>query len=340
MSTYSTPFKSGTFNGQPNGTEFTVAGFTPEATDVGRLIVVTNGLAKLQHREITSVNGQDITVAHTWNSNPFLDPTSDLRMSDVLPNDGATVVISYDMDDLIATDTDIAQDDNNHLVITGNWIVSGGAYIHIKNYHVELTSRNISISDSSGIIFGYYTHVPDQDAFVKDACHLVELTPSPAESWRPNGGDFGSLEIMGGSIYVPTGNPFWRCYEGNSVPNNVQVRIFGVNAYGSLGGRIDGNRSMLVLTNEGSNSVTGVFNPRDAVARVEFSVFNCDQGAYIFTTEGASGRAVFTRLVNVSTRLLRIVGNNRTGIYEVAAKKSEVDLVPAFLTRVPPYQIT
>ena len=74
MAIYNTAYKSGTI-GSFSGTTVTVSGFTPAASDVGRLLVINSGNAKLQHRDILSVSGQDITIAHAWNTNPFIDTT-------------------------------------------------------------------------------------------------------------------------------------------------------------------------------------------------------------------------------------------------------------------------
>ncbi len=336
MATYNTPYKSGTFDGTPaaSAATVTVAGFTPAAGDVGRLLYITSGSGKTQWREITAVSGQDVTLAHSFDSNAFLDPTSDGRATDVQPTSGDSCVVSYDMDDLISTDADIAQDDNNHLKITGTWALSGGAVIHCKSYHIELTSANVTIADQSAIIMGSYTYVDGQDAYTKDWCGLVDLqNSSSGDPWRPSSADFGSLEMYGGTILIPSGSPFWRLYENTSAPADVCVRLIGVVAKGSVGGRVDGNRSMIIIENEGGATTTGVFNPRAAVARVEISALSCDQAGYVFLTEGATGRLVFPRLVDIATRIIRCAGTSSGGteVYEVIAKKSEVDNVAVFV---------
>jgi len=65
MAIYNTAYKSGTISSF-SSTTVTVSGFTPAASDVGRLLVINSGSAKMQHREITAVSGQDITIAHAW----------------------------------------------------------------------------------------------------------------------------------------------------------------------------------------------------------------------------------------------------------------------------------
>lgn len=85
MAVYNTAYKSGTI-GSFSGTTVTVSGFTPAAGDIGRILIINSGSGKLQHREITGVSGQDITIAHAWNTNPFIDPSSDSRATDVDPS--------------------------------------------------------------------------------------------------------------------------------------------------------------------------------------------------------------------------------------------------------------
>lgn len=333
MATYNSPFKSGTFDGAPvsGATTFAVTGFTPGAGDVGRIIIINSGSAKLQHREITAVAGQNITVAHAWDTNPFVDTSLDGRATDVLPSSGDTVVISYDVDDLISGDAQMSLSVRN-LSITGNVIAQNGAYLHFKNYDLEFSANNLLAGNNGGFIFGYYGYVENQDGFMKDSCNFRD-TATNQNGCRVSTSSFGLWDMYGGNARFASntaGQVFWRLYKEDAA--NTQVRIFDVFFYGNMGARVDGNRSMLVYTNVDSVSTTGLANPRSSVARVEFTALNCDQGGYVFTSEGPTGRAVFNRLVNVRVRLLRIVGANPApnSIYEVIAKKSEVDSVPAF----------
>ena len=148
MSTYNTPYKSGTFDGAPlpGATTFTVAGFVPAAGDVGRFIVVTNGSAILQLREITAVAGQDITVAHAWDAAAFKNVT------EVLPASGDTCAISYDVDDLIAGDADLTET-GAELHINAIELL-GGAYISIRDKAVRFRSGNVQIGTGGGLILG------------------------------------------------------------------------------------------------------------------------------------------------------------------------------------------
>lgn len=337
MTTYNTAYKSGTLDGAPalGATTFAVSGFTPAAGDVGRLIVITSGTARLQHREITAVSGQNITVAHAWDTNPFIDPTADQRASDVIPASGDTFAISYDADDLITTDADMTLTQNRNLTISGIVRVENDAYIHFKNFNVEFDSGNIRIAERGGLIFGYYGYVSGEDGFTKDSCNILDIrTDSSGSTVMRNASDsFGMFDMYGGSL-SRVGNPFWRLFSDSSDAVNNQVRIINVSEFGSGGGRIDGNRSILILSRTDANSNVSIYNPRSAVARIAFSAFNCNQAGYVLLSLGAVGRAVFPRLVNISTKLLRVTGTSGGGAeaYEIVAKKSEVDLIPAFAT--------
>jgi hypothetical protein len=331
MATYNTAYKSGTI-ASFDGTTVTVAGFTPDVNDIGRLVIITNGNAKLQHREIIGISGQDITIAHDWDSQPFIDTSSDKRASDVLPASGDSIAISYDAADLIGSDADMTLT-NDNLVITGAIAVSGNAYIHFKNYNVRFAAEDIQISPSAGMIFGYYGYVAGEDGYVKDSCNVFD-TATNQSGIRDASQEFGMLDMYGGNIRFTSnssGEVFWRLYSQTSAPTVNQARMIDVTAYGPFGCRVDGNRSMMIMTAVGSPSTTGVANPRTAVARTEFTALGSLQGGYVFTDEGAEGRIVFSRLVEV-TRGLRILGQNpdNVSVFEVQAKKSEIDSLGAF----------
>lgn len=335
MSDYSAPYKQGNFSSSPTSgsTFFSVAGFTPDAGDVGRLIVITTGNGRLQHREILSVSGQDITISHPWDSNPFVDPTDDNRMTDVLPTSGDTVVITYDVSDLIATDPDMALTNQNNLKITGILSVSGNAYLHFKNYNVEFDSRNINISQGGGLIFGYYNYVPNEDGYVKDICNVTDIAVGSGGGQLVGAG-FGMYDQYGGTLYVPNSN-FWRGFSGAVAPREFQVRLFDVFSIGSFGSRIDGERTILKYSGVNSVSTTGICNPLSSVARIELSVTNSDQCLYIFTVTGPRGTAIFTRIADINIRIVRLIGANPPSpeVYNIIAKKAEIDAIE--LTGVP-----
>lgn len=339
MTTYSTPFKSGTFDGAPTSgaTTFAVAGFTPAAGDVGRLVVITSGNARLQHREIVAVSGQNLTVAHAWDSNPFIDPTADGRASDVLPGDGDSFALTYDARELAATDSDITLVNENQMRLTGTLRVSGSAYIHFKGLHVEFDSATVEVSGTNnggGLIFGYYKYVAGQDGYFTGVCNLFDRTNEGTGGDQMASGNgtataFGLLDIYGGTLRVKS-SCFWRCYRDSANASQMQVRWIGLNIDGPFGSRLDGPRSMIVVSNVNSNSVFGIANPRSAVARVELTSLNSLQAGYVFLTQGPAGRAVFNRLADINTRLLRVSGTGGGGeVYEVIGKKAEIDPIPA-----------
>jgi hypothetical protein len=335
MAIYSTAFKSGTITGV-SGTTITVSGFTPASSDVGRLIIITSGTARLQHREITAVSGSTLTIAHTWNTNPFIDPTSDQRASDITPANGSSCVISYDVSDLISTDAELSLSGSNQLRLSGNLEVYNGAYIHFKGYNFDFASDSIQIGEGGGLIFGYYNYVAGEDGYLKDSCTLFDRSSTGAGGNQMARGatlgiDFGMLDIYGGNLRLDPGGGFWRCYQSSLDSRDCQCRWINLKIDGSFGSRVDGDRSLILVENVNSTSTTGIANPRQAVARVEFTAFNCDQAGYVFLSQGPSGRAVFPRLADINTRILRVADTGGFGeVYEVVAKKSEVDQVPLF----------
>ena len=340
MSTYSTAYKSGTFDGAPTSgsTTFNVSGITLASSDVGRILWIRTGNAKLQHRKITAVSGSQITVAHPWDTNPFIDPTSDNRASDVLPSSGDAFVLSYSARELAATDSDMTLTNENNLKLTGTLRVNPSALIFFEGLNVEFDARNIEIAGVSsgvggGLIFGYYEYVAGEDGYFTDVCNLVDLASGVSDDQMAtsNGQNdsFGMLDIYGGTLRT-VDSCFWRAYRSVGQEEFIQSRWIGLQIDGSFGSRADGNRSIVAVTNVNSNSTVGIMNPRTPVARVEFTSLNSDQAGYVFLSQGPAGRAVFNRLVDIGVRLFRVASSGGSGeVYEFTAKKSEVDPIPA-----------
>jgi len=325
MSTYNTAYKSGTFNGIPSGTTFTVAGSTPAAGDVGRWIIVTSGSGNLQLRKVLGFSGQDYTVSHAWDVNAFLEIT------EVTPSSGDNWVLSYDMTDLIAGDADLTLTGNHNLAIA-TMILDTGAYVHAEDYNIEFDSRNIEIRNTSGLILGDYGYVSGEDAYVKSICNLTDtasgaLGEQMAGSRSANNPNFGSFHMYGGTIYVPSSN-FWRIYDNTPTEDETQTRIIGTQIQGSFGGRVDGNKSIIDVTSIGSTNVNGLFNFITS-GRVSVSALDSDQALYIHRSLGPSGQATLKRLSDINNYVVR-VANTGAGLYTVIAKKSEVDAAPAF----------
>jgi hypothetical protein len=331
MTTYSTPFKAGTIAAF-SGTSLTVAGFTPDAGDVGRLVIIRTGNARLQHREITAVSGQVLTVAHAWDTNPFVDTSLDQRGSDVLPSMGDSVCLSYNVTDLIAGDPDMTLANNRDLLLTGILTTTGGAYLHFRNLNVTLRYDNIRVGTDSGIIFGYYSYFAGQDGYPKQVCNIVETAglQTATNGRRSAGTDFGLIDQYGGSFTcASTGFFFIRAQRGISLDDS-QFRMMFVDTYGNFGGRVEGNRSMVVATGQGSANNVGWANFLSSVARVELEVVDSFQGNFVNTNLGPNGRSVFTRLSNITGRLFRVltVVTGDAGVIEFTGKKSEIDALP------------
>ena len=330
MAVYNTAYKSGTI-GSFSGTTVTVVGFTPAAGDVGRILILNSGSGKLQHREITGVSGQDVTIAHAWNTNPFIDPSSNSRATDVNPSNGDTIVVSYDLADLIATDANLFLTDENHVLVGGTLEASGGAYIFAKNFHIEWDSNKIDIGRDGGMIFGYYGYVAGGDGYTKNACNIVDNLDSwGGNSIRKGTADFGLFDIYGGSYSSSQATGcFLRGYENAFEPTLGQVRMIDVVQNGNVGGRYDGNRSMLIITGVNGRTTVGIANPTSEVARVELSATDCDQAGYGNMSFAPAGAFVFPQLRDVALKVIRFSGASATvGIYTTIAKKEEIDLIP------------
>jgi hypothetical protein len=330
----SSAYASGTVS-SVSGTTFTATGSVFVAGDVGRLIVITSGAGKLQHRKITGyTSGTVVTVDHAWDATPWLD-----TVSDVAPSNGDSFVVSYVQSD--ATFTGEAG-----VTVSGEQIdisaldISNGAYFHIINAQVDLDSDGIEINNGAGLVFGWYKYIANEDAQVRDSCHIVDRTSATTGGTQmaPSDGSFGMLDVYGGAIVRDNGSiNFWRCYH-NADSSACQVRWINVRCFGNagLGSRTDGDRSILMLEQVGARTTLGVSNPRGAVSRVEISAIDCDQAGYVWldvTNGGPSGRLVFTRLNNILDKVIRCStgGHSGTNVMEVIGKKSEIDAAPTFI---------
>ena len=328
MGTYTDAYKSGNITGV-TGTVCTVSGFTPAASDVGRLLIVTSGAARLQHREITAVSGQTVTIAHDWTDSNLLG------IVDVDPVAGGatpTCAISYDASDLIALDADFVLTNNTTLAVAA-LNCSGGAYVHFKNYNVVFHPGDFEIGNTGGVIFGYYQHVAGEDCYTVDPCTIVLTSGGSGgdQMAQQVGGiiSFGLCDIYGGTVTVPRAC-FLRCYRSDF--GLSQVRWIDCHFAGNFGSRTGGSRSCIIASSSGSQSNLGLTNPQEAVARIEISVTDSLQCLYAWLQEGAAGHVRFTRIRDVSGRILRVLTTGyaaaSNAVLNIEARKSEIDAAP------------
>jgi len=329
-----TPYKSGSIS-SVNGTTLVASSISFESTDVGRLIILTNGDGKLQHRKIvTYTSATEVEVDHAWNTTPWLD-----TVQDVEPSTGDSFVVSYLQSDTAFTN-EVDVTDSGEQVRIDAIQLSGGAYVHFTNKQVDLNSSYIRIGLGAGMIFGWYKYIAEEDAQVTDSCHIIDdslgVVSNYPPSWGTGGTEFGMLDIYGGTILVDEGPVFWRLY-CNDGANKVQSRIINAQSFGEygIGCRVDGNRSIFIATIVGTNNVNSACNARTAVSRISITAIDSLQAGYVWlhsTQGGASGRLIFPRL-NSLDRVIRSnnSGNSGNKVMEVIAKKSEVDQIPVFI---------
>ena len=331
----STPYKSGSIS-SVSGTTLVGTGVTFDSSDVGRLIILTDGDGKLQHRKIvTFTSATEVEVDHAWDTTPWLD-----TVQDVEPSAGDAFVVSYLQSDSAFTgETNIT--DSGEQVRIYSVELTSGAYVHFTNKQVDLRSTKVEIGLGAGMIFGWYKYIEGEDAQVTDSCHIIDDSTSNAgnqmgRGTSAGGADFGMLDIYGGTILVDKGEVFWRLYcDGKA--DQMQVRVINVQCFGSygLGSRVDGNRSIFIATIVGADNNTGACNARTAVSRVSITAIDSNQAGYVWLSSsqgGPSGRLIFPRL-NELGRVIRSAnsGHSGTNVMEVIAKKSEVDEIPIFI---------
>ena len=329
------PFKSGTVS-SASGTTFDGSGISFASSDVGRIIILTNGSGKLQSRKIIGRSSTTrVTIDHPWNTTPWL-----ATVQDVTPANGDSFVVSYLETDSTFTGESGVSKSGEQVNIT-TLPLSGNAYVHLRNVQVDMDSAGVQIAETAGLIFGWYKYIASQDAQVTDSCHIIDRTSQSTGGVQmaQADGDFGMLDIYGGTILRDNGViNFWRCYTSSSDKSRCQNRWINVQALGNagLGSRIDGNRSILIIEQVGARTTLGVCNPRAAVSRVSITAVDCNQAGYVWldaVSGGASGRLVFPRLNSINLKVIRVATSGAVGtnVMEVVAKKSEIDAAPVFI---------
>jgi len=330
----STPYKSGSIS-SVSGTTLVGTGITFDSADIGRLIILTDGNGELQHRKIvTFTSATSVEIDHAWNTTPWLD-----TVQDVEPISTDSFVVSYLQSDTAFTDETNVTDNGEQVRIFGVEL-TGGAYVHFTNKQVDLRSSRVEIGLGAGMIFGWYKYIAGEDAQVTDSCHIIDDSTNNVGNQMArgtsSGGDFGMLDIYGGTLLVDKGEVFWRLYcDGKA--DQMQVRVINVQCFGSygLGSRVDGNRSIFIATIVGADNNTGACNARTAVSRVSITAIDSNQAGYVWLSTsqgGPSGRLIFPRL-NELGRVIRSAnsGHSGTNVMQVIAKKSEVDQIPIFI---------
>ncbi|MCP4103880.1 MAG: hypothetical protein GY750_21045 [Lentisphaerae bacterium] len=324
MSTYNTPYASGTIDSVSSST-ITVSGVSPVMGWVGRIFILTSGSGKLQHREVLSVSGQDVTLAHSFDTAGFLGIT------DINPSNGDTFAISYDMADLISSDSDLIKTGKNNIEISAIEIY-GNAYIHANKYDLEFNASDIEIGNGGGLILGYYNPVSGEDGYVKNTCNITDESIGTGGNQMgrgtSSGDDFGLFEMYGGSLYAISTN-FWRLYDSASSDLDQNTRIINVGITGKLGSRIGGEKSIIIASSVGNINAFGLSNFLN-LSRIELSIYDSYQCVFINRGLGPTGRAILNRISDISDHVARITSSG-SGVYEIIAKKSEIDATPAFI---------
>ena len=331
------PYKSSTV-GSVTGANFVSADGVFAADDVGRLIILTDGAGRLQHRKIAQfVNSTTVLVDHAWADTPWLD-----TVQDVEPAPGDAWVMSY-----VETDADFVDETgvnaSGEQIDIATLVLDAGEYVHVRSSQLDIASAGIEVSTGAGMIFGWYHYTAGRDSQVTESCHIIDRSAGTSgNQWGRGtaaGSSFGMLDIYGGVIQIEGGAPpFWRCYNDNPDKTLCQCRWVDVLCVGNpgLGSRIDGNRSIIITEQVGADTTFGVCNPRESVSRVSISAVGCSQAAYVFLdvdAGGPSGRIVFPRLVDISSRIIRCSTGGHTGanVMEVVGDKSEIDAAQVFV---------
>jgi hypothetical protein len=262
MAAITTPYASGTIT-SVTGTTVVISGGAV-AGWVGRCIRLTTGTGAGQTRRITAfVSATQITIdyafANTYTSGVLAG------LVDVDPAGGDGFVISYAPADIADATTIIVDPGTNVMRFVGASSFAGGAFLYLPNWRIELTSTTITTT-SALVADRCAWRCGDVDAAGNffNGSYLLDLATS-ASGFNPTGGVGMDFEYYGGLIRCTGAAPFWRFH----THNEQRVRICGVRVNGTIGGRMQGARSVHGDWEVyGNTSASGPFNAKAQFGRI------------------------------------------------------------------------
>lgn len=264
MAAITTPYASGTIT-SVSGTTVTVSGGAVAAW-VGRCIRITTGSAAGQTRRIlTAPTATTITVDFAF-SNTFTTGVL-AGLADVSPAASDGFVISWAPADIADATTIIVDPGTNVMRFVGASSFSNAAFLYVANWRVELASTSITCNQATqanrvAFRFGDV----DASGNFYNGCYLHDTATAPSGFGTGAASTFDpDFEFYGGIIRCVGAAPFWRLHTDDS----LRARICGVRVNGTIGGRIQGSRSVNGDWEVyGNSNASGPFNAKAAFGRI------------------------------------------------------------------------
>jgi len=244
---------------------------------VGRCIRLTTGAGVGQTRRITAyVSATQVTIEFPF-ANTYTRATM-AALPDVDPAPGDGFSISSGAAD-IADGTSIILDPlTNSIRFVGATTFNTGAFVYLRNARIDLVSTNLTTtaataSDRCALRLGDV----DQYGNVYNGCMLLD-TATAASGFNPTANVSMDFEFYGSIAWLTGAAPFWRFH----TDNNIRFRMIGARCDGSIGGRMQGSRSIIDDWEVyGNQSASGPFNAKAAFGAIaNVRVTNCLQAVY------------------------------------------------------------
>lgn len=249
------PFKTGTVT-SISGLTFNATGIA--ASDAGRAIVITSGVAIGQMRKIITAGTGTCTVDYAWDVSPFSNEINDLSglpFSEVLPVAADSWTISTTLAD-VADGTNIneaiapvaSHEGGVYEQVGTNLItIAAGAFLYDRNITFLANLTFVDITPTAYVRWGDIS----ETGYISNSCNIIDTSIIwTNRQWTGDAtGDAGDFHMYGGTITMTYpgnttefSNPLWSFFRSQT----AIYRLVGVRAFGEFGMRIQGNDSIIL----------------------------------------------------------------------------------------------
>jgi hypothetical protein len=203
----------------------------------------------------------DFAFANTYTSGVLAG------LVDVDPAGGDGFVISYAPADIADATTIIVDPGTNVMRFVGASSFAGAAFLYVSSWRVELTSSSITCNQAlvANRVAWRFGDVDSAGNFY-NGCFLHDTATAPSGFGTGGASTFDpDFEFYGGMVRCVGSAPFWRLH----TDNDIRVRVCGVRVNGTIGGRMQGSRSVFGDWEVyGNTNASGPFNAKATFGRI------------------------------------------------------------------------
>ena len=353
------PRVQGTLSVDPSGDQITVTGLTGTsnvtatsatvitnistiANIIGRMVTMTSGNAIHEHRFITGVSGNTITLSDPWGTHWFKHRNSlrtGMPFSQGVPSSGDSFIISWNETDLAGANG-IQNEFIRNASVTGfpnseEYRFRNGSGNRVTLNPASTVSGVSFHADSTAIIYDSRYHlVPSWNAnrkgyvvlgkfrtgdpsdaasggYPTNPVHLVDVA-SNAQSSEAK----GAFHQYGGEV-ISTGNGFLRYNAADITEDGAQDFVqFLTKVDGRFASRVSGDRSILNPLIVSGNESRGYCNPVRVGYIGDATIADCRTAIYNYFLFAGSTTVEGINAVDINTALIYFFtdgGNKSTG---------------------------